>query len=99
MKTAPKLVSPGHRKEKFGKENPPDALIMDNLETLLKTTVDKVCGNTNGAVVDRFIKSREPTMFVHPVYFLDRPGRSIDVPDPHEKIFNSNHIFPMLPSA
>ena len=99
MNLAPKYFLPGHSKEKVENETPPDALIMDNLETLLKTTVDKVCGNTNGAVVDRFIKSIEPTMFVHPVYFLDGPGRSIDVPDPHEKIFNSNHIFPMLPSA
>ena len=31
MNLTPKCVHPGYSKEKFGKETPPDALIMDNL--------------------------------------------------------------------
>ena len=56
MNPAPKLVPPGYRKEKVVKETPPDALIMDTLETLLVTTVDKDRGNTSGAIMDSFIK-------------------------------------------
>ena len=41
MKPAPKFAPPGNSKEKVGKETPSNALIMDNLETLLATTVDK----------------------------------------------------------
>ena len=51
MNLAPKYFLPGHSKEKVGNETPPDALIMDNLETSLATTVDKDCGNTSGAIV------------------------------------------------
>ena len=46
MKPSPKKL-PGHIREKFWKETPPDAFIMDNLETLLAPTVDKACGNTS----------------------------------------------------
>ena len=33
MNTAPNVVLPGHSKDKFEKETPPDVLIVDNLET------------------------------------------------------------------
>ena len=68
MKPEPKLVPPRHRKEKVGNETPPYALIMDNLEKLLATTVDKDRGNTSGTIVERFIKPRAPKSFGHPVY-------------------------------
>ena len=71
---ATEFVLQGHSKEKTGKEPPPDALIMDNLETSLATTVDKDSGNTSGAIVERFIKPRASTMFGHLVYLLDGPG-------------------------
>ena len=45
---APKFVLPGNSKEKFGKEIPPDALLVDNLETSLATTMYKARGNTGG---------------------------------------------------
>ena len=89
MKPSPKLVLPGHSKEKFGKKPPPDVLIMDNLETLLTTTVDKDFDNTSGAIVDRFIKPRASTIFGHPVYLLYGPGPSTAVSGPHEEFFNS----------
>ena len=44
----PKCVLPGNSKEKVGKEIPPDALLVDNLETSLETKMDKACGNTGG---------------------------------------------------
>ena len=40
------------------KEPPPDALIIDNLGTLLATTVNKARGNASGAIVERFVKLR-----------------------------------------
>ena len=80
----------GHIKEKVGKENPPDALIVDNLETYFSTTVDKDSGNTSRSTVERFIKNIESTMFGYPVYSLDGPGTSIAVSGPHDKIFNSD---------
>ena len=46
MKPAPKFVLPRQIKDKGGKEITPDALVMDNLETLLSTTVDKDCVET-----------------------------------------------------
>ena len=51
MKPAPKFVLAGHIKEKIGKETPSDALIVDNLETSLSTTVDKARGETSGAIL------------------------------------------------
>ena len=74
MKTAPKFVPTGHRKEKVGKETPLDALIMNNLKTSLATTVNKARGNTSGAIVERFIKPRASTMSEHLLYSLDVPG-------------------------
>ena len=62
MDPAPIFVLPGHSKEKTEKETPPYALIMDNLETLLATIVDKARGNTSGAIVERLIKPRAPTI-------------------------------------
>ena len=44
------------------------ALIMDNLETLLTTTVDKARGNTSGAIMERLIKPRASTLSGHPEY-------------------------------
>ena len=58
MKPTPKFVLPGHRKYKFGKDPPPNALILDNLETLLATTVDKAHDNTSVAIVERLVKPR-----------------------------------------
>ena len=58
MNPEPKLVPRGNSKKEFGKLTPLDALIMDNFETPLATTVDKACGNTRGALVERFIKPR-----------------------------------------
>ena len=89
MKPEPNFVLPGHIKQKFGKETPPDALIMDNLKTLLSTTMDKDRGKKSGSIVESFIKPRASTMFGHPVYFLDGPGTSISVSGPHEEFFNS----------
>ena len=51
MKPETKFVLPGNIKEKFGKENPPDSLIIDNLETSLYTTAYKPCGNASGDIV------------------------------------------------
>ena len=45
MKPAPKFVLPEQSKYIIGKEHPPDALIMHNLETSLANTVNKACGN------------------------------------------------------
>ena len=67
MKPAPKLVPLGHRKDKVDKETPPDALIMNHLETFLSTTVNKACANTCGSIVEKFIKPRSSTMFGQPV--------------------------------
>ena len=58
MNPAHNFVLPGNSKDKVGKETPPDAFIMDNLETLLATIVDKSHGNTSGAIVNRLIKPR-----------------------------------------
>ena len=41
-----KVFLPGNSKKKVGKETPPDALLMDNLETYLATTVYKTRWNT-----------------------------------------------------
>ena len=90
MKPAPKFVLPWHSKDITGKEPPPDALIMDNLETLLATTVDKSRGNTSVSIVERFIKPRESTIFGHPVYSLDGPGSSMAVLGTHEGFFNGD---------
>ena len=90
MNPAPKLVLPGHSKEKVGKNPPQDVLIMDNLETSLASTVYKDIGNTSGAIVERFIKPRASTMFGNPVYSLDGPGPPIAVSGPHEEFFNSD---------
>ena len=58
MKPEPNFILTGKIKEKVGKETTSDALIMDNLETYLATTVDKARGNASGAIVERFIKFR-----------------------------------------
>ena len=50
------FVLPGNNKGKVWKENPPDVLIMENLETSLDTMVDKTHSNKSGAIVERFIK-------------------------------------------
>ena len=83
MKPVPKLVLPGHSKEKVRKETPTYFLILDNLETLLAAIVDKACGNTSGSTVERFIKTRASIMFGHPVYSLDGPGTPMEVSVPH----------------
>ena len=67
MKPAIKLFLPWHSKEKVGKETPPYALIMDNLETSLAPPVDKACGKTSVAIVDRFIKPIASELFGHPI--------------------------------
>ena len=85
MNPAQNFVLPGNSKDKVGKETPPDAFIMDNLETLLATIVDKSHGNTSGAIVNRLIKPRASKMFGNPVYFLDGTGLSIAVSGPHEE--------------
>ena len=90
MKPASKYFSQGTAKRKLGRKPPPDALIMDNLETSLATTVNKARGNTSGTIVERFIKSIASTMFGHTVYSLDGPGTSISVSGPHGEFFNSD---------
>ena len=85
-----KIFLTGNRKEKVEKEKPLDALIMDNLETLLATIVDKACGKAGGSVVESFIKPIASTIFGHPVYSLDGPGPSVEVSGPHEEFFNSD---------
>ena len=57
---------------------------MDNLETPLATTVDNYRGNASGAILERFIKPRASSIFVHPAYSLDGPGPSIAISGPHE---------------
>ena len=51
MNPAPAFVLLRHRKDKTVKETPPDAFIMDNLETSLAITVDKPRDNTSGAIL------------------------------------------------
>ena len=48
---------PGDSKEKFGREPPPDAFIMNSLEILLTTKANKACWNASGSIVERFIKT------------------------------------------
>ena len=86
---APNFVLPGINKEKFGKETPLDAFLVDNLETSLATTVDTYNGNTGRAIGERFFKPKALAIFVHPGYLIDGPGMSISIPGPHEEFFNS----------
>ena len=65
---------------------------MDSLETSLDTIVDKDRGNKSGSIVERFIKPRASTIFGHPLYLLYKPGPSISVSGPHEKVFNSAFV-------
>ena len=51
--------------------------------------MDKACGNSNGAIVERFIKPRASPIFGHPLYSLDGPRISMEVSEPHEEFFNS----------
>ena len=81
---APKFVLPGNINKQGMKETPLDALIMDNLDTLLVTIVDKACGNASGYIVGIFIKLRESTIFGHMAYSLDIIGPSIAVTGPHK---------------
>ena len=74
VKLAPILVTLGNNEGKVRKEPPPDALIMDNLETSLATTLHKAHGNANVSMVKRYIKSTDSTIFDHPAYSLDGPG-------------------------
>ena len=74
----------------LGRTPPLDGFIMDNFETSLANTVDKAHGNTGGSIVDMLIKPRASTMFVHPVYFMDGPGPSIEISEPHEEFLNSD---------
>ena len=85
-----KNVLPENSKEKVGKETPPYAFLMDNLETSFSTTVNKAHGNTGGSTMERFIKPIASTMFGHPVYSLDGTGPSIEISGPHEIFFNSS---------
>ena len=85
MKLEPKYFIPGNSREKVGKETPPDTFIMDNLETLLATTVEKARGNSSGDIVERFNKPRVLTLFGHPEYSLDGSGTLIAVSGPHEE--------------
>ena len=62
---------------------------MDNLETSLANTVDKSSGNTDGAIVGRFIKPIASTMFGYLVYSLNGPGPLIEISGPHADFFNS----------
>ena len=57
---------------------------MDNMQTSLATIVDKASGNTDGTIMDRFIKPRSSTMFGHSVYSLDGPGTTIAISGPHD---------------
>ena len=81
---AQKVVLQGNSKDKVGKEMTPDALLMDNSEYLLTTTLDKALRNICRSVVDLFIKTRVLTMFGHPIYFMDGPDPSIAISGPHE---------------
>ena len=76
VKPEPTFALPGNNKGEVRKEPPPppDLINMYNLETSLIATVDKTCGNSNGFIVERFIKLRYSTMFGHPEYSLDGPG-------------------------
>ena len=61
VKLAPTFVIPGEIRGNVGKNL--DVLVMDNLETIFATIVDKSLGNSSGAIVKRFIKPRTSTMF------------------------------------
>ena len=61
----PALVIPGNNKREGMQWKNPDALIMGNLETSLANTVNKARGNASVAIVERFIKTTESTMFAH----------------------------------
>ena len=78
---------PGKSKEKVGKETLPNVLIMINLEASLRITVDKDCGNSSGAIIEKFIKPRASKMFVHPEYCLDGTWPLISVSVSHKKSF------------
>ena len=63
---------------------------MDNLETSLANTVDKSTGNTDEAIVGRFIKPIASTMFGYLVYSMNGPGPLIEISGPHAEFFNSD---------
>ena len=52
---------------------------MGNLDKSFATTVDNSCGNSNGFIVEGFIKPRSSTIFGHATYSLGGPGLSIAV--------------------
>ena len=64
--------------------NPPDVLIMYNLEASLDTTVDNTCVNSSVSTVKSFNKH-----FGHPEYSMDGTVPPIAVSVPHEYFFNS----------
>ena len=85
-----KKILPGSSNEKVGKEMPPYALLLDNLEILLATTMDKAHGNTSGSLVESFIKPRASTIFGPLAYSLDGPRPSIEFSGPHEDFSDSS---------
>ena len=58
---------------------------MNNVETLLATTVDKDSGNASEDIFGKFIKPRTSRMFVHPAYSMDGTGPFISVSVPHKE--------------
>ena len=62
---------------------------MNNVETLLATTVDKDSGNASEDIFGKFIKPRTSRMFGHPAYSMDGTGPFISVSVPHKEFFNS----------
>ena len=51
--------------------------------------MDKDIDNAIGDILERLIKPRESTTFVHPAYYLDGPDPLIAVSGTNEEFFNS----------
>ena len=79
------LFSQVTAKRKLERKPLPYALVMDNLETYLATTVDKAHGNASGDIAERFINHIASTLFGNPVYSLDGLGPSVAVSGPREE--------------
>ena len=65
-------------------------MIIDNSYTLLDTIVDKACGKSGLALVERYIKPIASEIFFHPEYLMYGFGPSFAVSGPHEEFFNSS---------
>ena len=84
------ICIPGNNRAKFCQGNPLDALIVDNLEKSLATTVDKYLGNSSGSIVVSLIKIIPSKMFRDLAYYIYVTGPLIRVYGTHAEFFNSD---------